>query len=206
VDSAASQLAAWQTFYTIVGSSAGALTGLQFVVVALTAQSPLVRRSEGALLAYGTPTIVHFCAVLLAAAILSMPWSSLVSAGVALTLCGAAGIGYTAIVIVRAGRQSEYEPVLEDWLWHALFPAIGYVSQLVAGVTLPGRPATALFIMAVAALLLIFTGIHNAWDAAAYIATAEGRGTSRGATPPAPDAPGRRPSPGTPGASGRQSP
>ncbi len=32
-------LRAWETFYVIVGSSAAALTGLQFVVIALIAES-----------------------------------------------------------------------------------------------------------------------------------------------------------------------
>jgi hypothetical protein len=40
---AASPLAAWGTFYQIVGSSAGALTGLQFVVVALSRQMKRAR-------------------------------------------------------------------------------------------------------------------------------------------------------------------
>ena len=193
MEPAASSLSAWQTFYMIVGSSAGALTGLQFVVVALTSQSSTVRRSEPALLAFGSPTIVHFCAVLLSAAILSVPWASLTAAGVALTLCAAGGVGYTAVVIGRAWRLRDYDPVLEDWLWHALFPAAGYLGQLVAGVTLPVHPATALLVMGAAALLLIFTGIHNALDAAAYIATAEQRAEAKGDAAPPPDAPAGRP-------------
>ena len=46
---ATSPLAGWGTFYQIVGSSAGALTGLQFVVVALSAQSRTLRKTEGSL-------------------------------------------------------------------------------------------------------------------------------------------------------------
>ena len=33
-------LAAWQNFYVIMGSSAGALIGLQFVVLSLVASKP----------------------------------------------------------------------------------------------------------------------------------------------------------------------
>ena len=49
-----SSLAAWENFYVIVGSSAAALTGLQFVVMALVTTymaAPLLRRS----LAYANP-------------------------------------------------------------------------------------------------------------------------------------------------------
>jgi hypothetical protein len=40
IDDAMSDLAAWDSFYVIVGSAAGALIGLQFVVVTLIAQRP----------------------------------------------------------------------------------------------------------------------------------------------------------------------
>lgn len=184
----ASPLSAWQIFYQIVGSSAGALTGLQFVVIALGARSST--RSEHAVLAFGSPTVVHFCAVLLIAAILAMPWGSLTAPAIALAACAAGGIGYTAIVIRRARRVRDYVPVLEDWLWHAAFPAVAYVGALVAALALPDRPAPALFGAAGVVLLLIFTGIHNAWDAAAYMATTDHRAESDAATAAPAPAPG----------------
>ena len=61
---APSQLADWANFYVIVGSSAGALTGLQFVVIALITEAEAAR-SMLEIRAFGTPTIVHFCVVLL---------------------------------------------------------------------------------------------------------------------------------------------
>src|SRR6266851_422466 len=76
-------LARWESFYVIVGSSAGALTGLQFVVMALIAEA----ESGSSMLevrAFGTPTVVHFCAALLISAVLSAPWHSLSHAGIAL--------------------------------------------------------------------------------------------------------------------------
>ena len=180
---AASPLAAWGTFYQIVGSSAGALTGLQFVVIALSAQSRRLRNAEGSLHAFGTPTIVHFGAVLLAAAIVTAPWAALSAAGIALSLCGAGGIGYIAVVILRARRQTAYVPVLEDWLWHAVSPTIGYATLTLAAVALPDRPTSAPFWVGGAAVLLLITGIHNAWDAAAYIALAGGADREGGAPP-----------------------
>jgi hypothetical protein len=70
----------WESFYVIVGTSGAALTGLQFVVVALVADSR-TRSSSPEIEAFATPTIVHFCAVLLLAAVLSAPWHALSSAG-----------------------------------------------------------------------------------------------------------------------------
>ncbi len=183
-----SPLAAWGTFYEIVGSAAGALTGLQFVVVALNAQSRTGRKAEASILAFGTPTVVHFAAVLLVAAIVSAPWGSLSTGGIALALCGAAGTGYTAIVIRRAWRQDGYAPVLEDWIWHAVFPGLAYLSLVVAAVAMPDHPSPALFWLGGATLLLLFAGVHNAWDAAAYIAltnAARGGDGGAGTQPPA---------------------
>ena len=61
---ALSVLREWETFYVIAGSAGAALTGLQFVVMALVAESG--RRSTGReISAFGTPTVIHFCAVCL---------------------------------------------------------------------------------------------------------------------------------------------
>jgi L-asparagine transporter-like permease len=162
-------LAAWETFYVIVGSSGAALTGLQFVVIALVAES---RMAGGAreIDAFGTPTIVHFCSVLLLSAILTAPWRGLASVSGALGIIGLAGVIYGLIVVRRARRQTGYKPVFEDWLWHTVLPLIAYALLLIAGFFLRSYPRRVLFIVAATALLLLFIGIHNAWDTVTYIA------------------------------------
>src|SRR5881409_3466801 len=105
-----SPLEAWGSFYVIVGSSAGALTGLQFVVMTLIAQTEFARGRGESISAFGTPNVVHFCAVLLVASILSVPWSALWHAGVAVAGCGVLGTIYSVVVIQRAHRQREYQP------------------------------------------------------------------------------------------------
>ena len=162
-------LAAWETFYVIVGSSGAALTGLQFVVIALVAESR--RRSTFKEIdAFGTPTIVHFCAVLLVSAILSAPWRGLLSVSIALAVCGLAGVLYGLIVFKRARRQSGYSPVFEDWLFHVVLPLVAYALLAVAGMLLRSYPRRVLFIVGGSALLLLFVGIHNAWDTVTFIA------------------------------------
>ena len=76
-----SDLAAWDSFYVIVGSAAGALIGLQFVVVTLIAQRP-ARASPDGSAAFGTPTVVHFGAALLLAALLRAPWPTITTPAV----------------------------------------------------------------------------------------------------------------------------
>jgi hypothetical protein len=160
--------ASWESFYVIVGSSAAALTGLQFVVVVLGSEMNMI--SGEAVGAFGTPTIVHFCAVLLISAILSAPWQALWAPGLALSVCGLVGIVYSLLVMRLARRQKDYKPVLEDWLWHNAFPFVAYVALLVASILLKQNPRPALFLIGATALFLLFIGIHNAWDAVMYIA------------------------------------
>jgi hypothetical protein len=62
--------------------------------------------------------------------------------------------------------------VLEDWLWHTIFPLISYTVLVVAALVLPSNPVPALFGVGAVAVLLLFIGIHNAWDAVTYIAIA----------------------------------
>jgi hypothetical protein len=166
-----SPLTTWQNFYTIIGSAAATLTGLMFVVVTLIAGVRLrVSSPSEAFATFNTPNVVHFCAALLVAALLSAPWQALWQAGLLLGLSGLWGATYVIIVLRRARRQTDYQPVLEDWLFHTIFPLVSYTALVVAALLLPGHPAPALFVIAAATVLLLFIGIHNAWDNVTYVA------------------------------------
>ena len=187
----------WEAFYVIIGSSAAALTGLQFVVVALLSDSEEIGGGEEEMSAFGTPTVVHFSAVLLIAAICSTPRQSAASLAWCLIISGIAAVLYQGVVIVRARRAPHYTPVLEDWLFHAIRPMIAYATLLVSGIIEMRAADVALYPVAGAALLLLFVGIHNAWDTATYISVAR---KGRRKEPPAPTAPASSPpsSPETP--------
>ena len=164
-------LAAWHTFYGIIGSAAATLTGLLFVVVTLIAGRRVrVSSPSDGIATFSSPNVVHFGIALLVAAILSAPWQALWNAGLLLSLTGVGGVIYVVIVFRRARRQTDYQPVLEDWLWHTVFPLISYTALVVAAIVLLGNPALALFVIAAVALLLLFIGIHNAWDTVTYVA------------------------------------
>ena len=160
-------LAGWANFYVIVGSSAGALTGLQFVVMTLIAEAQ-VESTMHEIRAFGTPTVVHFCAALLISAIMNMPWRALPNLGFCLAGCAVAGIAY-AIATIWHARKAAYTPDAEDWVWYAALPLIAYASLLTAGILLWWRPEASLFMTAATTLLLLFVAIHNAWDTVTYI-------------------------------------
>jgi hypothetical protein len=164
-----SLISAWESFYVIVGSSGAALTGLQFVVIALTTEVRQ-RRTTAQFDAFGTPTVVHFCAALFLSAILSAPWRELSSAALAIGITGAFGLVYTAVVVRRVRTQTVYALVFEDWLFHTGLPFLAYALLLSAALTLVHHTEDALFGVASASILLLFIGIHNAWDSVTFIA------------------------------------
>ena len=160
----------WESFYVIVGSSGGALIGLQFVVMTLIAERR-DRATPGTLGAFGTPTVVHFSVALLVAATLSAPWPTLTGPDLVLGATGLGGLAYSALIFRRAARQTGYRPVFEDWLWHIGLPGLAYLVLLVAALVLRLHVTGALFAVGAASLLLLFVGIHNAWDTVTYLTT-----------------------------------
>lgn len=160
---------AWQSFYVIVGSSAGALTGLMFVVITLVADAkdpPSLQQING----FATPAVVHYSAVLLLSAVLSAPWRDTHVVGSALGVGALAGLAYMVIVVRRLRQPAPYKPTFEDWSWHVVLPVVAYIALLVAHLGLRHDQPWALYTIAAAALLLLFIGIHNAWDTVIYIA------------------------------------
>jgi hypothetical protein len=170
--------AAWSDFYVIVGSSAAALTGLQFVVMALVndLHAPASEQTVGA---FSTPTIVHFSMALLTSAIVVMPWPEPWHTGVAASICGTASFIYELIVLRRARTQTQYKPVLEDWIWHFSLPMVAYTTLTASAIFVIGRHLWAPFGIAASVLLMVFVGIHNSWDTVTYIAL--GNATDRSA-------------------------
>lgn len=163
-----SPLTAWSNFYVIVGSAAAALTGLQFVVMALAADKRTVTPASAR--AFATPTIIHFCAALLISAVLSAPWHHLLWPAIGIKACGVAGLVYSMIIFRHARHQSDYKPVIEDWIWHFAIPFVTYAGILTAAIVLLEHTPPALFAIGMLQLVILFTGIHNAWDSAVYIA------------------------------------
>ncbi|MBL6854098.1 MAG: hypothetical protein ISS15_03765 [Alphaproteobacteria bacterium] len=119
-----SALAEWDSFYLIVGPSAGALIGLQFVIMTLMAERPSTTTAEAGR-SFATPTVVHFGAVLLLAALVRVPWPIPALATWAAGAVGVAGLAYMIVIVVRMRRQSAYTMDNEDRLFHVVLPFLG---------------------------------------------------------------------------------
>lgn len=172
-----SELGQWNSFYVIVGSAAGALIGLQFVVMMLIAERPPIRVAEAGA-AFATPTIVHFGTALLLSALLCAPWKTITIAAALWGIMGFSGVTYAVIVARRVRMQTTYQPEFEDWLFHVLLPMAAYVIIAISAFAAFSHTHEALFGVGAAALLLLFIGIHNAWDSVAYYVFAKMRNTN----------------------------
>jgi hypothetical protein len=166
----ASLLADWDNFYVIVGSAAAGLTGLTFVVISLAADSKGV--NAVGLRGFVTPTIVHFGTVLALSAFLSVPHQTLLSLRIGLGIVGASGLVYLATIAATISAvRTVYVPVREDWLWNVVMPALVYASLFVLAVLPGGGAPVGLYVVAGMTVLLLFIGIHNAWDVAVWHST-----------------------------------
>lgn len=161
------ELAEWDSYYLIVGSAAGALIGLQFVVMTLIAARPVQPPSEVGS-AFSTPTVIHFGAVFFLSAIIRAPWKTLTPADISWAVTGVIGAVYAVLVAKRMRSQNTYQPVFEDWLFHFILPFVAYLILAISAVTAYYDPRDTLFAVGFTLLLLLLIGLHNAWDAVTY--------------------------------------
>jgi hypothetical protein len=169
-ESIASPLAAWANFYVITGSAGAALTGLMFVAIAVITQLRRELSREG-IGAFSTPTVVHLSAVIVISAVLSAPWSDARLLQVCLLAGALAGVIYAAAIIRRFRRSRPYRPDREDWAWHGVTPCVSYLALGFGALLFAVAPTWSLYLLSAAILLLMVTGIHNAWDMVAYATT-----------------------------------
>jgi hypothetical protein len=161
-------LEGWDNFYVILGSAAAGLIGLTFVVIALVSDAP--RAHPAGMQGYIKPTIVHFGTVFALSAYMSIPHQTIVSLSAGLAICGTGGVVYAAVIANGLHRfAAQYVPVVEDWVWHVILPTLDYAMLLGVGCLIWYRMQLALYCVAAALTLLLFIGIHNAFDVAVSV-------------------------------------
>jgi hypothetical protein len=160
----------WENFFYLIGSAAGALIGLMFVVITLTAGYEPRRVSRGAPV-YVTPIVFHYSVVLVVSAISEVPALSSSLVGLFLGACAIAGVTYSTATTIRLSRKGWEDPIpWSDKCFYGFLPAITYVALVVAAsaVWVVGRKA----VLAIGAIMLalLLLGIRNAWDLATTLA------------------------------------
>jgi hypothetical protein len=140
-----------------------------FVVITIVSGSRTDTSGEGVSV-FTSPTVVHFCIALFVSAVMSVPWHTLEAIPILVAAGAIAGITVCTRSVILALRMSGYKPGVDDWCWYAVFPLLTYVALLVTSAWLRVAPVGGLYAIAAVVVLLIFLGIHNAWDVVTYIA------------------------------------
>ena len=157
-------MAAWHDLYMLVGSASATLVGLLFVAASVGSRF-YTRDRYPAVRAFLSPSVVHFTSVLVACLIAVAPIrSSKILAGL-LGSDGLFGLLYAVHVWRNIIRHSFTTVIdLEDRVWYAVLPAVGYVIMIAASVTFPLEVYAGCGVLALAMIVLLLVGIRNAWD------------------------------------------
>ena len=161
----------WDNFFYLIGSAAGALIGLMFVVITLTAGHEPRRVSRGAPV-YVTPIVFHFAVVFVVSAISEVPGMPSSAVGVLLVACATGGLIYSAVTTIRLCRSGWEDPI-PDWsdkCFYGFLPTMIYVALAGAAGAFWIAEGKAVFATAAIMLGLLLLGIRNAWDLATTLA------------------------------------
>jgi hypothetical protein len=160
----------WEEYFFMLGSAAGGLIGLLFVIVTLTAGRDRSAMERGQKL-YMTPLVFHLGGVLLLsgsaiAPAMTGPLYALVS--------GLAGvIGLVSGVRIAAGISRLPPTTSGGWfdiIWYGIVPAAIYLGLLAAAAAIWMGVEGALAGVAAALMALLLTSMHDAWDLITYLA------------------------------------
>ena len=120
--------------------------------------------------AFVTPTIAHFGAVLALAAFMCVPRQTARSISLGVGGLGLAGLVYIGLVASYICHSlGTYIPVREDWIFNVIVPCLAYASLIGAAFLIRRHPDPGLNGVAAASMILLFIGIHNAWDIAVWM-------------------------------------
>jgi hypothetical protein len=169
----------WDGFYLIVGSAGGALIGIMFLIVTLTAgfDKALVERGSRV---YMTPIVFHFSAILVISALTAVPGLDAHQLGVAFAILALIGFGYSVETTVRMHAPDwSMPPDLSDKWFYGYLPSFTYVAIGVGAAEIWIDKASAPYLIGGAMLAQLLVGIRNTWDLATYmIQNPTGRGES----------------------------
>jgi hypothetical protein len=165
----------WENYYLMIGSSAGALIGLMFVVVTLTAGRDRAEVERGKHL-YTSPIVWHLAVILTLSGAAAVPGISAPVFAVATVCLAIIGLGWgirSAAGIWR--RPGAPDSAGFDTFWYGIAPSLVYVGLGIAGVGLLEQQAWGANAVAGALMSLLLVSIHAEWDLVTYLAPIAGQ-------------------------------
>jgi hypothetical protein len=168
-------LQGWQNFYLLAGTAAATLTGLMFVAVTF-GSSLVTRESASSARAFLDPTYAHFVQVLLTACLLTMPTLGPDVLGGVLIVAAAYRLVRLHWVFgqYQEAHRKNGDIEASDWLLSIVLPLVSHLASMAIGGAFLLHYAVALTGLAVVTLVLLFIGIHGAWELFVWMALAIG--------------------------------
>lgn len=161
----------WHDFYIVMATVSATIIGAMFVVASI-ASGYLTAKSVTQGRIYLSPIVIHLSTIVLGCAAAMVPSLAPMTFGIFFGLGGVAGLGYSVFIALRV-RHSKLD--LEDRLWYAVVPVVGYFVMLAAAILMLRQEPWALESLAIAFAILLVTGIRNAWDLTLFFVTRENR-------------------------------
>jgi hypothetical protein len=158
----------WHDFYVLVGTVSATLLGLMFVAVSI-GTAIFNDALRPAVTAFITPTVRHFAAVLFACLLATIPTHTWGTLGGLLGAGALAGSIPSGKLVVQMIIRHRFKVDLDDRLFYALLPFVGYLLALIAAALLLMQSTLGAEFIAAAFLTLLFAAIRNAWDMMVWI-------------------------------------
>jgi hypothetical protein len=161
----------WENFYILIGSAAGALIGLLFVVVTLTSNIERERALSASRL-FMTPTVVMFSTVLVVGAIATAPRLSRADQEWLIAAIALAGLIYGAGIAREIFKRRQGDPAMHwtDPVCYGLLPAVWFGALALTDALSLGAPDLSAYAVGAVTVAMLLTGIRNAWDLITWIA------------------------------------
>lgn len=159
---------AWENFFLLLGTAAGGLIGLLFVVSTLTAGAQSGRAERGTRL-FMTPCVFHFAVIMTIAAVAMVPRWEYQAVGAVLTISSLVGLVYMAHVCVQLRKDGATEHWSDFWYYGAA-PFVCYLGLAAIAIGVWFQIPIAPSLVGGLLLILLLLGIRNAWDLVTWIA------------------------------------
>ena len=159
----------WDSYYLLIGTAAGALIGLLFVVATLNAGREVTDVTRGTK-TYLTPTVFHFAMVVVVSALATAPGLPARTVGLLLGTCAIVGLVYSGWICVRLRSGNMAGQHWSDFWFFGAAPTAIYLGLGATSGTAWAAPSALPYAAAVLLLLLMLVGIRNAWDLVTWLA------------------------------------
>jgi hypothetical protein len=164
-------LETWHEFYLLIGTAGLTLSGLLFVVVSFGARTVAEQAATG-VRAFVSPNAVYFTVVMVVAAVLLVPAVPRIAVGLFLCLGAFGSLSYLTYTRVhRRWRENKLGAL--DWIWFVGMPVLSFAVLLLSGIGVLLQADASMYGVAVSVILLLVTGMRNAWDLVLWMAQRE---------------------------------